>query len=178
MAALFATFVNIGVVALPVWNESMSPPIETANFDTPRYRLTKAEQLLSLAVSADTANEGASRAQEALDHANNSLARRPMNPHAWQARALAHELRGDAGSALDAYRMSLRWAPYERTLAISRIDFALRHWLRLSEDGRSRVREQVVWIWPYERAEMRRLARQSPIHAGFLRASLPDVDRW
>ncbi len=141
-AALFVSFVTIGVVSLPFWTRDADDPIERAEFDSARYQLARAEHALRSGFEAESPNDKAVFGQVALDHVNRSLSRRPLNPHAWQARALAHELLNKTDGALEDYRASLRMGPFERTLAVSRIDFALRHWSHLSIEERRGVRDE------------------------------------
>jgi len=78
----------------------------------------------------------------------------PANPYAWARLAFVRIKNG--GSATDVKRalfLSFLTGPYERRLAVSRIQYAILLWDRFDADERSLVLDQISWA---ERAGKRR----------------------
>lgn len=168
----FSIFAINGVADAPLWTVKSVRPLQPTAFDRARHELSLAEDALRSTVSTTGGVSAAAYAENALTRANESLTRRPINPHAWHARALANEALGRGEIALSDYRTSVLSGPFEQTLAISRIDFALRNWASLSAEERDDARAQLTWIWPRRRADVRELARRSATHAAVIRSTL------
>lgn len=172
-AALAAVFVGAGVAKLPLWSQAAATPFDSIAYDRPRNDLRKAEHALIRAASAHNPNAGWALARLALRHADQSLARRPANPHAWHVRALAHARVGDTAKALSDFRRSVSLGPWEETLAVARIDFALRYWESLTVTEQAATSDQILWIGPRRHAALHRLAAQSPQNAAIIVPARP-----
>lgn len=170
----FSIFAISGVANAPLWTAKPTRPFQATAFDRARYELSLAEEALRGAALAKNAKVRAAYAEEALARSDESLSLRPLNPHAWHARALANEALGHVEFALADYRTSVLNGPFERTLAISRLDFALRNWASLSAEERDDTRAQLSSIWPRHRADLRGLSRRSAVHAAVIRSTLSD----
>ncbi len=70
----------------------------------------------------------------------------PTNPYAWARLAFARIKNG--GSAADVKKalfLSILTGPYEKRLAVSRIQYAILLWHRLAADERSHILDQITW---------------------------------
>lgn len=70
----------------------------------------------------------------------------PADPYAWARLAYLRLKKGGRKSgAREALMMSMLTGPYEKRLAKSRIQYAIRLWNRLSPEDRAFVKKQILW---------------------------------
>lgn len=86
-ALAFSVFAISGLANAPLWKTGPVRPFEATAFDRARHELSLAEEALRGAALAKNAKVRAAYAEEALARADESLSLRPLNPHAWHARA-------------------------------------------------------------------------------------------
>lgn len=176
---LFALLAVRALTPLPLFDAAMPAPPATGILDPVRYDAAQAHLALAEAALRDAASAAdepgaVAAALRAAGHARASLARRPLSPAAWLAAGQAALLSDDTPAAIEALDRSLTHGPRERSLAIARIDLALRLWLHLPASLRFRIAEEIHWIVSHRRNELVDLALVSPGHEALLRIALAD----
>lgn len=178
---VFALLAIRAVPPLPLFDAGAPIPPTAGAFDPVRFDAAQAHLALAeaalrdaIAANADdaTGKTGAAAALRASGHAEASLARRPLNPAAWLVAGQSALLLSHIPEAVHALDRSLTNGPHEKSLAIARIDLALRLWLDLPTSLRSRIAEDIRWIVPYRMNDLVELALASPAHEAFLRIAL------
>ncbi|MAZ34035.1 MAG: hypothetical protein CMO06_12900 [Thalassospira sp.] len=121
---------------------------------------------VELALASRAENEAERQNHLALAETafENAIAHSPMDPFSWARLCYIRLQTGGAedGTAMEALSTSLVTGPYERSLAISQIEYAAILWDQLSEDDQKTIEEKVRWIETLERRDLIALAKQNP----------------
>lgn len=123
--------------------------------------VAKASVEMALAKSAADLSHRSEWYEKAEKSIEEGLLLAPANPHAWSRLAFLRLRNGGVGGgAGEALSLSYLTGPSERWLAVSRLNYAMRLWGRLSADDRRLVKEQILWVSKFNRKALIKLARK------------------